>query len=501
MSEVIIEQKEKISGKVAIPEVINGAGIKSIEQTSTSSEDGGVNTITVTLTDGETSTFEVRNGSKGSQGNPGEKGEKGESGAQSDWDQNDKTAPDYVKNRPFYTGDPVETVLVEESTVAFSDHRGIYTAEFPSTFEATVGETYKVSWDGTIYECTCVSVEVISVIGNLSIVDAGSDTGEPFVMGINNKIGILIYTADTSASHTFSISGIVPEVVKIDEKYFPENIATKSEVEVVQAAAHNAQTTANNAQTTANNAQTAVDNAQTTINNMYNMANSNKEVLYSAFGSAVTFMFDKQTSGRDTFKFNAFNYYKISDFNPAPEDVISFKGTRESGDELSKIMIGNNCVEYGFFIVVASAGACSIPITETATGKFTAPSAGLYAKYTVNNSRHTAGTGEFTLRGSTGSLSITGLLLKSSTGDSTKKFRITVDDSGAPTVTNESDSTNIWKPINLPTVTASDAGKFLRVSDTGEWVKEEVNIPSTVTDDHINSLIDSKLGVIENGTY
>ena len=77
MSEVIIEQKEKISGKVAIPEVINGAGIKSIEQTSTSSEDGGVNTITVTLTDGGTSIFEVRNGSKGSQGNPGEKGDSG----------------------------------------------------------------------------------------------------------------------------------------------------------------------------------------------------------------------------------------------------------------------------------------------------------------------------------------------------------------------------------------------------------------------------------------
>lgn len=28
-----------------------------------------------------------------------------------------------------------------------------------------------------------------------------------------------------------------------------------------------------------------------------------------------------------------------------------------------------------------------------------------------------------------------------------------------------------------------------------------VNIPSAVTDDHINNLIDTKLGVIENGTY
>ena len=39
---------------------------------------------------------------------------------QPDWNQNDETATDYVKNRPFYTGDPVKTVLVEESTVSFA---------------------------------------------------------------------------------------------------------------------------------------------------------------------------------------------------------------------------------------------------------------------------------------------------------------------------------------------------------------------------------------------
>ena len=129
MSEAIIEQKEKISGKVAIPEVINGAGIKSIEQTSTSSEDGGVNTITVTLTDGGTSTFEVRNGSKGSQGNPGEKGEKGESAAQSDWDQNDSTALDYVKNRPFFKTDTYTLSSSEDITLTNS-----------------VGTTWNINW-------------------------------------------------------------------------------------------------------------------------------------------------------------------------------------------------------------------------------------------------------------------------------------------------------------------------------------------------------------------
>ena len=358
----------------------------------------------------------------------------GDLNKQPDWNQNDETAPDYVKNRPFYTGDSVETALVEESTASFIERNGLYIAEFLSTFEATVGETYKVSWDGTIYECICVDVDG-PLIGNLSITGADTNTGEPFLMSVFNGQGIIIMTSDISASHTFSISGIVSETVKIDEKYIPENIATKSDVEVIQTAVDNAQTVADNAQIMADNAQGAADNAQSTAENVQNMAYSNEEVLYSAFGSAVTFMFDKKTSGRDTFKLNAFNYYKISDFNPARGDVISFKGTRENGDEFSKITIGNNCVEYGFFIVVASAGACSIPITETATGEFTAPTAGLYARYEENNLSQTAGTGEFTLRGSTGSLSITGLLLKSSTGNSTKKFKITVDDSGAITAT------------------------------------------------------------------
>ena len=145
------------------------------------------------------------------------RGADGKDGVQPDWDQNDETAADYVKNRPFYTGDPVETVLVGESTVSFED----ILSEFPSTFEATVGETYKVSWDGTVYECTCVTYNGRLFIGNLSIMGFGSDTGEPFMMMITNGIAIGVVTTDTSASHTFSISGITQEVVRIDEKYLP----------------------------------------------------------------------------------------------------------------------------------------------------------------------------------------------------------------------------------------------------------------------------------------
>ena len=205
--------------------------------------------------------------------------------------------------------------------------------------------------------------------------------------------------------------------------------AAEEQAYKAQTTAEKAQITAETAQTTAETAQTTAETAQTTAETAQTTADSNKEVLYGVFSSVVAFTFDKQTSGRDTFAFNSFNYYKISDFTPAREDVTSFKGTRENGIEFSNITIGSNCVKYGLFIVVASAGYCSLPITETATAVFNAPSAGLYAVYEENNAVVTAGTGQFTL------MSIDGLTIKSSTYGSTKKFRITVDDSGTISAT------------------------------------------------------------------
>ena len=140
---------------------------------------------------------------------------------QSDWNQNDETAVDYVKNRPFYTKNPVETVLVEENTVSFAEaHEGIYGAEILPMFLATAGETYTVYWDGTAYECICVNYMGYPVLGNLSIAFGGSDTGEPFAIMMSNEY-IVIYTTDASASHTFSISKVLQEIVKIDTKYLP----------------------------------------------------------------------------------------------------------------------------------------------------------------------------------------------------------------------------------------------------------------------------------------
>ena len=75
---------DESGGAAILPvESINGAdgiGIQSVEQTATSTEDGGANIITVTKTDGTSSTFTVKNGSKGSTGKTGATGAAGEDG-------------------------------------------------------------------------------------------------------------------------------------------------------------------------------------------------------------------------------------------------------------------------------------------------------------------------------------------------------------------------------------------------------------------------------------
>ena len=171
----------------------------------------------------ETETWWVWDASAGAYTNTGIS-YKGESSVQSDWNQNDDTQPDYVKNRPFYEGDP--TVLLEESTIPFADGGfGLYMASFSISSETTEDISkgvWRISWDGTVYNCTTGYLNETFVVGNLSILRAGSDTGEPFIIGISDVQGSFIGTADTSDSHTLSISHV--SVVTLDESYLPSTV-------------------------------------------------------------------------------------------------------------------------------------------------------------------------------------------------------------------------------------------------------------------------------------
>ena len=226
------------------------AGADGVSPTVSTSKSGNVTTITIVDASG-TKTATINDGAKGDTGPAGPAGagvpdggtagqllsktESGtawidppQSGVQSDWNQNDETAADYVKNRPFYIGNPVETVIDEERTIVFSAMgNGLHIAEIPTSLDATVGTLYKVYWDGDAYEGTCVYANGNRCIGNLSIIGAGPDSGEPFLLGLRDSGSLVIFTVNAAATHTLSISGFVPEIVKVDEKYLPEITADK----------------------------------------------------------------------------------------------------------------------------------------------------------------------------------------------------------------------------------------------------------------------------------
>ena len=96
-----------------------------------------------------------------------------------------------------------KTALVENMSVTPGYHTP---AEYEVNFAFAEGQTYAVEWNGETYECVAFFMEGIAVIGNLVLLGAGDDTGEPFIMYANNGI-LYIKGTDSSTAVTLSIYG------------------------------------------------------------------------------------------------------------------------------------------------------------------------------------------------------------------------------------------------------------------------------------------------------
>ena len=149
-------------------------------------------------------------------------------GVQSDWNQNDDTQPDYVKNRPFYTGDPVETETIPATTVTFSKTGKVMSAIWPKNFDFSVGQTYAISWDGTDYVCSCNLINNIPVLGNLAIRDLGTDTGEPFLFANQNTWVVISndIVSDIATEHSICVKTFVSNIITLEEKYLPPRLTS-----------------------------------------------------------------------------------------------------------------------------------------------------------------------------------------------------------------------------------------------------------------------------------
>ncbi len=144
--------------------------------------------------------------------------------AQADLSQTDSTQADYVKGvirqESLPEGYPYKEIgTILDGTFEFADsgynHMYIH-AITDENFIYVDGESYTVIWDGEAYQCVATTLNGMLILGNLAIADVGSDTGEPFVFGIDGTIKS-IYTTDTASTHTITVSGEI--VHTMDNKY------------------------------------------------------------------------------------------------------------------------------------------------------------------------------------------------------------------------------------------------------------------------------------------
>ena len=159
---------------------------------------------------------------------------------QSDWNQNDDTATDFVKNRPFYK-ETLEPVPLYETAVELSLHSDDIVPFYGTNKihdKITSADKYLVRFDGVDYTCTAVKLNNGYGLGNLSLLNGAhfarpdcvgsserEDTGEPFcIIDDQYYTPSTWFYAQTDGGHSYAVHKIEEIIHQISDEFIPDNI-------------------------------------------------------------------------------------------------------------------------------------------------------------------------------------------------------------------------------------------------------------------------------------
>lgn len=373
-----------------------------------------------------------------------------------------KVIRDFVmRNRPCYRdylGSETVTKTVQIGSGTFEDNSGSVMAEFLVTDSAfagfVLGETYTVSIDGVTADYVArnfspFSEDIGPIIGTITTYNAEDNTFDGWIcVVVRNPDGTaacMAETLDTSfVGKTISISQTRTETVThYNTKLLPEYllpaflrknvVASKTEVQKAQTTADiarnvasNAQRAANAAQSTANTAQTAANTAKSTADNAKTTADAalgRTEEPYN--GTAYAALMTRLGAVSGWFEslywleyYPTEGYFKrnyLSDTKMGYDDI-----SRKFLCQINKNALGANPSALMLLNTASGSSNSYWRIDGIAIGD----DGELYSVSSNEVSRYTK-TGIF--------LTFTpykSIVLSSSTANSTKKFRITVDDTG-----------------------------------------------------------------------
>ena len=320
-------------------------------------------------------------------------------------------------------------------------------AEFPATDPTftgfILGETYTVTIDGVTADYVARNFSPLSdefgpIIGTATTFNMEDNTfdGWLVIAGIvNDAVLCVAETFDTSfVGKTISISQTKTETVThYKTKLLPEYllpaflrknvVATKTEV---QNAVANAVAAADNAQNTANGAQVMASAAQSTANTAKNTADNAKIAADAALpktGGTVSGTVNFRDDGTSTTRFmTAINVGTNGSLKAGSYSAVMLN---KAGPLFST---NGESLEVGYRSIGSSGSHMRASfLNEVATLSLTSNRSGLSTTF--------CGDGRISYNGDIQFNLSRGVIIKSSTADSTKLFRITVDDSGTISAT------------------------------------------------------------------
>lgn len=274
------------------------------------------------------------------------------------WDQNDSSADDYIKNRPFYEDDTKkETIVKSTNFTTYEDYEWCS----PFIFEPTIGRSYEIIFDGKVYKCEAYLFDGCICLGNAAVWGV-KPTEDPFFYFYYDEedYGLAIQFA---GPHNIEITQ--PLIVKLDEKFLPSGIARQDDIDNLM-----------------ENVVIRSDFSQDLTDSQKAQARTNIGLnILDVVDKTVVYEWDGNTTSRDSFIYNAFPYYKISEEIYLFETVLSAISTGNNGYQITNLINGQNCYKIGNFMIVNSPGACAVKVNTTSTEatEFTAPSTGVYA--------------------------------------------------------------------------------------------------------------------------
>ena len=349
-------------------------------------------------------------------------------GVQADWSVNDPSDPAYVKNRICYTADPVETTLIEEQTVTFDNVSELY-APLEGSLCLEEGKTYIVNFNGGTYECVAWHNSELDAmcIGNGALIgDSEHGNNEPFCCD-SGAMGEIFLGTSVTGVYTISISAFVSESTQIDSKYLPNS-------NIVNGSSKFSLRTTGSMEENENYKMGRFSFAcgfRTTASG----ENSHAEGTYtiaSGLGS--------HAEGRITTASGSNSHAEGIDTTASGENSHS-EGNKTTASGIDSHAEGNKTTASGFGSHAEGIGTIATGKNQHVQGRYNIEdSAEKYANIVGNGKSDTARSNAHTLDWSgnawfAGTVEGMALIVKSSTAGSSKRFKITVDDSGTISAT------------------------------------------------------------------